>query len=223
MWSYKPATRDSQVDLSRYEHIFLILWMFHMTALHFMGACFAKLRFSCSHEPRYLVTFALTTFSSITLISDVLYFLICCLLPRNINLVFYHSFIQVPTLIRHDSISLTDLCSSVTSPARKTFWNEWSSANPLMLIAFGIQFTNVLEYAFNRLGPVHDPWGTLTFNSFEVEKTSPMLTLKVLMIDNFGTNLMPYLQLQNVCVELLMEPCDQQYQKLYWDLLWPVL
>ena len=137
--------------------------MFYMDALHFMPTCFAKLRFSSSHEPRYLVTFVLSTFSSITLMSDVSHFSSCCLLPRNINLVFctfilsLFSFIQVPTLIRHDSISFTDLCSSFTSPALKTFWSEWSSANPLMLIPFGIEFTYVLEYALNRLGPAHDP------------------------------------------------------------------
>ena len=146
-----------------------------MAALHFMFACFAKLRFSSSHEPRYLVTFVLSTFSSITLMSDVSTFLKLLSASRNINLVFcafilsLFSFIQVPTLIRDDSISLTDLCSLVTSPAQKTFWSEWSSANPLMLIPFGIQFTNILEYALNRQGAAHDPWGTLTFNSFEVE------------------------------------------------------
>ena len=116
-----------------------------------------------SHEPRYLVTLVLPTLSSITLISVVSHFLSCCLLPRNINSVYcafifsLFSFIQVPTFIRQDSISLTALCSSVLPPAWNTLWMEWSSANPLMLISFGIQFVNVLEWALNRLGPAHDP------------------------------------------------------------------
>ena len=47
--------------------------------------------------------------------------------------------------MRQDSISFTDLYSSFTLLAQNTFWSEWSSANPLMFILLGIQFTNVLE------------------------------------------------------------------------------
>ena len=113
--------------MSRYDHIFLILWMFHMAALHLMVACCTKLKFLSSHVPRYLVTLFLSTLSSITLISVVSHFLSCCLLPWNINSVFcafifsIFSFIQVPIFIRQDLISLTALCSWVILPAWNTF------------------------------------------------------------------------------------------------------
>ena len=145
----KLATSVSQVDVSRYGHIFLILWMFHIATLHFMVACFTKFKFSSIHETSYLATLVLSTLSSVTLISVVSHFLSCCLLPKIINSIFcafifsLFSFIQAPMFIRQVSISLTTLCSSAVSLTWNTF--EGSGHLQTHLCLFHLEY-NLLMY-----------------------------------------------------------------------------